>query len=55
MKSHRRRTVCRVQPAMRGVRVRNFMTNVDHVPVKRPVWRGDITSLAGKAYKAIEE
>jgi DNA-binding GntR family transcriptional regulator len=31
------------------------MSHLDQMPVKRPVWRGDATSLAGKAYKAIEE
>ena len=35
--------------------MRTSMNNLDQMPVKRPVWRGDATSLAGKAYKAIEE
>jgi len=31
------------------------MNELDRVPVKRPIWRGDVNSLAGKAYKALEE
>ncbi|WP_316979392.1 GntR family transcriptional regulator [Shumkonia mesophila] len=31
------------------------MNNLDQMPVKRSIWRGDVTSLAGKAYKALEE
>lgn len=31
------------------------MNKLNQMPVKRSIWRGDVTGLAGKAYKALEE